>query len=217
MFSVVRETCEDVPGWTDSQGYDCEVYATSNQWCEKYGDDFENDGRTANEACCVCGGDHFNWTSTAESEDTSSTNLCCDRPRGKRCPADRPVMCNARGCEGYHCCARTVERCSERGLGGPRVCGFVSALWAIGDRVATSEEPERCGTLINVAAGSMRLKPYRIQYDNGTSPWLSESDLERSAACSGEDGEEDRDAEQDDNDDDANADNGDGDDGNFAQ
>ncbi len=46
------------PGWYDSGGstYDCEWYAQSNK-CEWFGDDYADDnGITANIACCACGG-----------------------------------------------------------------------------------------------------------------------------------------------------------------
>jgi len=50
--------CTDSPeGWYDSDGtdYDCDWYAQGSN-CEVYGDLFENFGKTANEACCACGG-----------------------------------------------------------------------------------------------------------------------------------------------------------------
>lgn len=50
--------CMDSPvGWYDSDGpnYNCTWYAKGSN-CERYGDQFENGGLTANEACCVCGG-----------------------------------------------------------------------------------------------------------------------------------------------------------------
>lgn len=57
-------TCNDngcVPGqpWNDSDGvsWGCTTgYANSPTACEAYGDDYENCGLTANEACCSCGG-----------------------------------------------------------------------------------------------------------------------------------------------------------------
>jgi len=41
--------------WHDVDGeeYNCEWYSQSNR-CAAYGDQFENDGYTANEACCAC-------------------------------------------------------------------------------------------------------------------------------------------------------------------
>jgi len=50
--------CWDNPlGWYDEEGeaYDCPWYADDGN-CEKYGDQYPNDGITAQEACCVCGG-----------------------------------------------------------------------------------------------------------------------------------------------------------------
>merc|ERR1711862_564027 len=50
--------CWDNPlGWYDAEGeeYSCAWYAEDDR-CEQYGDGYENDGYTANEACCVCGG-----------------------------------------------------------------------------------------------------------------------------------------------------------------
>ena len=50
--------CQDDPiGWYDSDGpvYDCDWYGIGTR-CADHGDDFENFGATANEACCVCGG-----------------------------------------------------------------------------------------------------------------------------------------------------------------
>merc|ERR1712038_766492 len=50
--------CDDDPeGWYDSDGptYDCEWYSEGNN-CQAHGDSYENFGKTANEACCACGG-----------------------------------------------------------------------------------------------------------------------------------------------------------------
>jgi len=44
--------CKDVEGWTNSWGSGCSSYG---YWgCKWFGDSFENDGLTANDACCVC-------------------------------------------------------------------------------------------------------------------------------------------------------------------
>ena len=40
---------------SDGSEYDCEWYSQGSN-CEMYGDFFENFGKTANEACCACGG-----------------------------------------------------------------------------------------------------------------------------------------------------------------
>ena len=55
-------TCYDNPGgWYDSDGpiYNCNSYYASNDKCATEGDSFANPtfgGKTANQACCVCGG-----------------------------------------------------------------------------------------------------------------------------------------------------------------
>ena len=50
-------TCQDVAGWYDADGpeYDCAWYAEGNN-CANHGDNFENFGLTANQACCACSG-----------------------------------------------------------------------------------------------------------------------------------------------------------------
>jgi len=51
-------SCRDSPqGWHDSDGprYNCAWYAQGSN-CAKYGNGYANRGRTANQACCVCGG-----------------------------------------------------------------------------------------------------------------------------------------------------------------
>jgi len=51
------ETCADTPGWYDLDGpeYNCGWYAQGDR-CERWGADerYRNDGKVANEACCVC-------------------------------------------------------------------------------------------------------------------------------------------------------------------
>jgi len=49
--------CTDNPeGWQDYHEHNCEWYAVNNH-CAKFGNDFaKNDGITANDACCACGG-----------------------------------------------------------------------------------------------------------------------------------------------------------------
>lgn len=53
------QTCRDSPyNWYDSDGpgYNCNWYASDSRYCSAYGSDYRNFGRTANEACCACGG-----------------------------------------------------------------------------------------------------------------------------------------------------------------
>ena len=52
-------SCANSPSdWFDSGGitYDCAWYALDERYCEVYGDSYRNFGKTAKEACCVCGG-----------------------------------------------------------------------------------------------------------------------------------------------------------------
>ena len=50
-------SCTDTPRWYDIDGshYNCQWYSQNNR-CRKYGNSYENFGKTANEACCACGG-----------------------------------------------------------------------------------------------------------------------------------------------------------------
>lgn len=48
-------SCSDECGWRDSQNFSCEIYASSNRWCTKYGRDYSVRGHTAGTACCACG------------------------------------------------------------------------------------------------------------------------------------------------------------------
>lgn len=45
--------CVDDTTWVDSDGDGCELYNTKDL-CALYGDAFENDGKTATDACCLC-------------------------------------------------------------------------------------------------------------------------------------------------------------------
>jgi hypothetical protein len=53
----LSNTCSDVIDWHDSDGdcYDCYYYEDNNE-CATHGDDFLNQGHTANTGCCFCGG-----------------------------------------------------------------------------------------------------------------------------------------------------------------
>merc|ERR1712154_342127 len=61
--------CSDVEDWYDSNGelFDCSWYADESMLdifpdgkCATFGNGSRNFGRTANEACCVCGGGDIN-------------------------------------------------------------------------------------------------------------------------------------------------------------
>lgn len=48
--------CVDAPaGWVDSDGDGCDYYNSQTR-CSLFGSSFENDGNTANDVCCQCGG-----------------------------------------------------------------------------------------------------------------------------------------------------------------
>ena len=52
-------SCVDDPhGWVDIDGDGCDYYAENGR-CSKLGDLFTNHGKTANDACCACGGGSF--------------------------------------------------------------------------------------------------------------------------------------------------------------
>ncbi|KAJ9448629.1 hypothetical protein DIPPA_56149, partial [Diplonema papillatum] len=55
---VCHDVLIDGQEWQDDDGFSCSEYVinTENNDCEEYGDLYENDGYTANTACCVCGG-----------------------------------------------------------------------------------------------------------------------------------------------------------------
>ena len=51
--------CNNEPSdWYDSDGkkYNCNWYGADPRHCQYYGSDYRNFGKTANEACCTCGG-----------------------------------------------------------------------------------------------------------------------------------------------------------------
>jgi hypothetical protein len=58
-------TCKDTRGWKDSLGYGCSFYAQGDN-CEKYGSSYKHWSKTANDACCVCGGGSLNEHFVAE-------------------------------------------------------------------------------------------------------------------------------------------------------
>jgi len=56
--SSPSEVCTDSPeNWSDANGttFDCNWYGSDNR-CSLFGNNFENLDKTANQACCVCGG-----------------------------------------------------------------------------------------------------------------------------------------------------------------
>ena len=76
--------CDDYPeGWHDSGGesFDCNWYAKFKNNCQSYGNSFENDGKTANEACCTCGGGRISTCNESDdSEIVDSTSEPSEAP-----------------------------------------------------------------------------------------------------------------------------------------
>jgi hypothetical protein len=71
--------CSDVPnGWVDSDEDGCDWYADGQDRCERFGDGYANDGKTANQACCVCGGGSNNGAIFVEIRNAESPDLCLD-------------------------------------------------------------------------------------------------------------------------------------------
>merc|ERR1719215_616938 len=70
---LCEEECSDVLGWHNyfGEAYDCAWYAASDVRCESLGSAYENDGHTANTACCVCGGGTRGFKSSPSSAPSS--------------------------------------------------------------------------------------------------------------------------------------------------
>ena len=52
----VKPICTNVSNWRDSDNDGCNWYTNNDPGCDDYGDCCKNQGYTANEACCFCGG-----------------------------------------------------------------------------------------------------------------------------------------------------------------
>ena len=64
--------CESITDWRDSLGDGCSWYEDdedSGYKCQTYGHRFENDGLTANTACCACGGGKYIWRACGGGSD----------------------------------------------------------------------------------------------------------------------------------------------------
>ncbi len=80
--SAAPGECYDFPsGWYDKGGpkYDCQWYAKGKR-CKKYGGKFRNFGKTAKQACCVCGGGIWNFAPTSAPTSTSAPVPAGPRP-----------------------------------------------------------------------------------------------------------------------------------------
>ena len=116
-------SCTDSPpGWYDSDGpnYNCEFYAGVNN-CEDFGDNYESDGATANQACCVCGGGKDPSNSSPDSTPSPSSSpvvnptgedLCQDNDKNFQYTATTKQNCKFIGNE------NTEQRCDKyNGIG----------------------------------------------------------------------------------------------------
>jgi len=80
--------CTDAPeGWYDSDGatYNCDWYANGSN-CAIYGDGYENLGKTANEACCSCGGGGNDCSAPAPP--ASSALLASNKANARKKPGN---------------------------------------------------------------------------------------------------------------------------------
>merc|ERR1712166_1341596 len=67
-------TTENGTDWYDSDGetYTCEWYQDTEGACDAYGSGFTDDGYTASQACCTCGGGTTGSNSGSGSTESSS-------------------------------------------------------------------------------------------------------------------------------------------------
>jgi len=81
MSQSKASQCSNKPvGWHDSDGsiYDCNWYALTNQNCKNYGHKYMNFGKTANEACCSCGGGSNPCRDVQGWHDSGGTKYNCE-------------------------------------------------------------------------------------------------------------------------------------------
>jgi hypothetical protein len=95
--------CTDDPeGWYDSDGstFNCLWYALENN-CQNFGDKYERLGKTANEACCVCGGGTKSSVTPTRAPTKKSPGPCTDYPGWH--DADGPIFDCAWYSQGVRC------------------------------------------------------------------------------------------------------------------
>ena len=132
--------CFDVNNWYDSDGpgFDCTWYSAEDYYCTNYGHLFENFGKTANEACCICGGGSHSsdapstspfFASTtapvAPNSSSPSSNLCVDTPLRLNIVKDEERITRSCTWVGNK---NTPQRCSLKGVSAacPVTCGTCS-------------------------------------------------------------------------------------------
>ncbi|KAL7469316.1 hypothetical protein ACHAXS_009583 [Conticribra weissflogii] len=75
--------CQDSPvGWYDILGRNCAWYGEDPTNCDVYGNQYKNFGKTAQSACCVCGGQQFGERidNVANSPVSEESKTCWDQP-----------------------------------------------------------------------------------------------------------------------------------------
>jgi hypothetical protein len=50
-----EDDCEDFPNWKDADGNGCDIYE-DERWCAEFGESENEQGISADDACCACGG-----------------------------------------------------------------------------------------------------------------------------------------------------------------
>jgi hypothetical protein len=137
--SVPTLECFDVNNWYDSDGpgFDCTWYSAKD-YCTNYGHLYENFGKTANEACCICGGGSHSsdapstspfFASTtapvAPNSSSPSSNLCVDTPLRLNIVKDEERITRSCTWVGNK---NTPQRCSLKGVSAacPVTCGTCS-------------------------------------------------------------------------------------------
>ena len=71
------DTCTNLEGWADPEGYTCDTWSAESTWCDDYGSISTSSvsGLTANEACCACGGgSESTFQSESSQDDYTSTD-----------------------------------------------------------------------------------------------------------------------------------------------
>ena len=92
-------TLADGSAWHDAAGddYDCDYYSKDNH-CEEYGDKYEYDGYTANQACCNCAGG-TTGTDTPTEAPTITPTAYTESPTDA--PTEAPTTASGQECEDY--------------------------------------------------------------------------------------------------------------------
>ena len=89
--------CTDFPDWLDSDRDGCAAYKANN-WCEQYGNDFADivTGKTANEACCHCGGGSTSGPTFYQFKNAKDPSKCLDLRSSSTTNGNRIILkeCN---------------------------------------------------------------------------------------------------------------------------